>query len=311
MPIANRTRQSLLLATGLFVLATAASAEAAGPISVGTIRISSQTTRPDPAPPQMQYTPDVYGTGQPGNLALQNPPYSGHGCNSCQGCNSCSTGNCGQTCRRKGTWWGLCHGFNCAGECWKNAVDCPDDCEGGSCEGGEYDPAVARAERLRRRYGYFCPEGCCGKGCPRIGTYHMAYSVYPPYSDPRDHRIYAAHGYGVPMAVPLAPNVRHTYNFSWGIPASRLTPVSRYIPEGVYADPALAFSGAGYPPPPGYTHPHAMTAYGYGAWNGYGYGYAPATGAAPAQAGTNPAGDAPAGAPAAPKNDLPPADSSK
>lgn len=55
----------------------------------------------------------------------------------------------------------------------------------------------------------------------------MTYPVNPYYADARDARIYAAQGYGAPMAVPLAPNVRHTYNYGWGIPSSRITPLSQ------------------------------------------------------------------------------------
>ena len=80
------------------------------------------------------------------------------------------------------------------------------------------------------KYGYFHPTGCCGEGCPHTSTYHLVYAANPRYFDKRDGRVYAAQGYGVPMAVPLAPNVRHTYNYSWGIPSSRLTPVSRISP---------------------------------------------------------------------------------
>ena len=74
----------------------------------------------------------------------------------------------------------------------------------------------------------------CGKlgyftGCnqPIVGTYAMGYPLNPDYFDPRDWSVYAAQGYGTPVAVPLAPQVEHTYNYGWGIPASRLTPISR------------------------------------------------------------------------------------
>ena len=73
------------------------------------------------------------------------------------------------------------------------------------------------------------PTGCCGEGCPLVGRYHMTYAADPGYADARDGKLYSAQGYGVPVTVPLAPNVRHTYNYSWGIPASRLTPISNPI----------------------------------------------------------------------------------
>ncbi|MFO1021909.1 MAG: hypothetical protein U0903_14635 [Planctomycetales bacterium] len=53
-------------------------------------------------------------------------------------------------------------------------------------------------------------------------------AVNPGYSDPRDSELYSAQGYGVPIAVPLAPVVRDTYNYGWGMPASRLTPVATH-----------------------------------------------------------------------------------
>ncbi|MFN0197745.1 MAG: hypothetical protein ACKVT0_13455, partial [Planctomycetaceae bacterium] len=81
-------------------------------------------------------------------------------------------------------------------------------------------------DHFRCKFGYFIPTGCCGKGCPIAGRYGMVYAVEPNYFDPRDGQIFAAQGTGVPMAVPLAPNVGYTYNYSWGIPSSRLTPLS-------------------------------------------------------------------------------------
>jgi len=99
------------------------------------------------------------------------------------------------------------------------------DCEGDGCRSGR------RHHSLRHKFGYFHPTGCCGGGCPVAGKYDMVYSANPTYFDPRDGRLYAAQGYNAPMAVPLAPNVRYSYNYGWGVPSSRLTPVSRVAPE--------------------------------------------------------------------------------
>ena len=60
--------------------------------------------------------------------------------------------------------------------------------------------------------------------CP-VGVYCHAHAVNANYFDPRDGRLYAAQGYGIPVSVPLAPQVDFTYNYGWGIPASRLTPI--------------------------------------------------------------------------------------
>jgi len=96
---------------------------------------------------------------------------------------------------------------------------------GSPCENGTYgdfeNGCNCPACRLRR--------GECRKNDLHAGsgTYDIVYAVNPCYFDRRDGRVYAAYGYGVPMAVPLAPNVEYTYNFGWGVPSGRLTPVSR------------------------------------------------------------------------------------
>ena len=59
-----------------------------------------------------------------------------------------------------------------------------------------------------------------------IGSYRMVYPVDPRYVDPRDSKVYGAQGAGIPIVVPLAPNVGSTYNYGSGLPASRLTPIS-------------------------------------------------------------------------------------
>lgn len=84
-------------------------------------------------------------------------------------------------------------------------------------------------EFFRCKFGYFIPTGCGGKGCPPFGHYKMTYAVDPYQFDQRDGRLYGAQGYGVPIAVPLAPTVRQTYNYGWGVPSSRVTPVTRIV----------------------------------------------------------------------------------
>jgi hypothetical protein len=78
----------------------------------------------------------------------------------------------------------------------------------------------------------FEESGGGGAGVPLLGHYCMTYPVNPAYFDGRDGQVYAAQGYGGPVSVPLAPVVRHTYNFGWGIPSSRLTPISHPVPPG-------------------------------------------------------------------------------
>ncbi len=61
----------------------------------------------------------------------------------------------------------------------------------------------------------------------RFGKYNVAYEANPWHFDARDGRVYAAQGLGMPAAMPLAPNVQKTFNFGWGTPVSRLTPIWR------------------------------------------------------------------------------------
>ncbi len=111
------------------------------------------------------------------------------------------------------------------------------------------------------------PNGCGGKGCPPIGVYQMTYPVNPDYFDGRDGNVHAAQGYGVPIAVPLAPVVRHQYNYSWGVPASRITHISNHAPHQMQGPNAVY----GY---------HGSQYAGPGAYSGQGgTGYGPGTGA--------------------------------
>jgi hypothetical protein len=84
---------------------------------------------------------------------------------------------------------------------------------------------------LHGKLAYFTPMGNGGEGLPKDGWYHLVYPADPNYFDQRDGQVYAAQGWGVPMSVPLAPTVRHTMNYSSGMPASRLTPISYGVPS--------------------------------------------------------------------------------
>ena len=88
----------------------------------------------------------------------------------------------------------------------------------------------ARNQRLADHlFGWLVPSGCCGQGCPPVGKYCVTYADNPGYADPRDGgQPYGVQGYGVPMTVPLAPTVRQAYNYSWGTPSSRITPLGSY-----------------------------------------------------------------------------------
>jgi hypothetical protein len=93
----------------------------------------------------------------------------------------------------------------------------------GGCPGGCYGLCAY----LRCKFGCFIPTGGGGPGLPWVGHYSRVYPVNPAYSDPRDGQVWTAQGYGIPVSVPLAPVVGHTWDYSWGVPSSRLTPISR------------------------------------------------------------------------------------
>jgi hypothetical protein len=81
------------------------------------------------------------------------------------------------------------------------------------------------------KFGCLCPSGNGGAGAPLCGCYSRVYPQDVGYFDQRDGQLYAAQGYGVPIAVPLAPVVGHAYNYGWGVPSSRLTPISHVAPR--------------------------------------------------------------------------------
>lgn len=179
---------------------------------------------------------------------------AGKGCGPQCG-NDCARGDCGNGACGNGRC-GAC-GNGCGGDCgktpwWKKGVWNVFRNNSGDASCGCGDP-VCRCGRAGSLWGargcgcgngYGCGCGPCGHGCGRrhgsghhrccwpIVSYDIRYPVNPQYVDRRNGRLYSAQGYGMPMAVPLAPNVGHTYNYGWGIPASRLTPTSR--PADVY-----------------------------------------------------------------------------
>jgi hypothetical protein len=71
------------------------------------------------------------------------------------------------------------------------------------------------------------------------------------YVDPRDTELYSAQGYDIPVAVPLAPVVKHTYNYGWGVPSSRLTRVGaryeQWHPNTPFSQSGSPFVGGVYP----------------------------------------------------------------
>ncbi len=147
------------------------------------------------------------------------------GCNSGYGCNSghgCDNGACCYGSGYNSRMNSLFAGSACSG----TGSKCRDFWRGQSLS---FQAKNARlADHL---FGWMIPSGCCGQGCPPAGKYRITYADQPGYSDQRDGQMYAAQGYGMPMTVPLAPNVHQQYNYGWGIPSSRLTPISNYNPN--------------------------------------------------------------------------------
>ncbi len=83
--------------------------------------------------------------------------------------------------------------------------------------------SAALNAQLHAKLAYFVPSGCGGAGCPPIGFYNLVYPANPWHIDRRDTQIYANPATGVPMVVPLPPNVEHVMHYSDDTPSSRLT----------------------------------------------------------------------------------------
>ena len=165
-------------------------------------------------------------------------------CDPCYG-GMCDAGNCNMGSCYTQTDCNSCYsGGNANGMNggWGNSCDsCQDPCYGGrgrngrKCRDGRNPSYAEKCKESNnclcdRLFGWMIPSGNCGQGSPWLGKYHMTYADQPSYIDPRDTQLYAAQGYGMPMTVPLAPNVHHAYNYSSGMPASRITHIGNYNP---------------------------------------------------------------------------------
>lgn len=157
---------------------------------------------------------------------------SGHG-SGMRGCrNGCNCGRCGgRDCygsNRRNRWNGQGNGATL----FAGSVDSG---TGSACRDLYHGQAMSyhnkNARLADKLFGWMIPSGCGGQGCPPCGKYHMTYAEQPDYINPNDTQIYATHQYGMPITVPLAPNVNHTYNYSAGIPSSRITTIGNYNPQ--------------------------------------------------------------------------------
>jgi hypothetical protein len=102
---------------------------------------------------------------------------------------------------------------------------------GWPCNSCGYNTGYDMLGYFHSKFGFFCPSGAGGPGSPFFGKYARVYPQDVNHFDGRDGQLFAAQGYGAPMAVPLAPVVGHTYNYGWGVPSSRLTPISHLAPR--------------------------------------------------------------------------------
>ena len=149
------------------------------------------------------------------------------GCHPCQ-CNPCQCGARGSFCNGS---FGDSHRDH-VNTLFARPVDSGTGSVSRDCWRGQSMSFRNKNARLANLlFGWLVPSGCCGQGCPPVGAYHVTYADQPDYIDQRDTQLYAAQGYGMPMTVPLAPNVNHAYNYSAGIPASRVTHIGNYNPQ--------------------------------------------------------------------------------
>jgi len=135
-------------------------------------------------------------------------------------CSACGGRGCGR-CRRGGR-----HGA-CANQHW--LARCLGNHAAAHRARNRYASAAA-CQYFRCKFGFLIHDGNGGVGSPLFGHYSIVYPADPNYFDGRDGQVYAAQGYGGAVSVPLAPTVRNAYNYSWGVPSSRITPVSNTTP---------------------------------------------------------------------------------
>lgn len=210
------------------------------PVAADTAKVvqtSMQQVQPTPTPNAPAPSAMSVATAPGGNGACATCT----GCQECQGCQGMDTFDLSSARDRRrlrrmsrgGDGWMYGErgrfGGRLGGSAWGDDYglggDCDDGCNSHSCCccGCSHE---AICNYLRCKFGYFIPTGGGGKGVPWAGCYSRVYPVDPYYRDARDGQAWAAQGYGIPMAVPLAPVVGHAYDYSWGVPSSRLTPIS-------------------------------------------------------------------------------------
>ena len=107
-------------------------------------------------------------------------------------------------------------------------------CNPCQCNGGHHGPGNGNygdGSLFDCLFGWTIPSGNCGQGLPLFGKYHTTYADRPDYVNPADTQLYGAGQYGMPITVPLAPTVNYQYNYSSGVPASRITTIGTWNPQ--------------------------------------------------------------------------------
>ena len=195
---------------------------------------------------------DVYGGDCNGGDCYGGWGMESGGCN----CGQCNGGSC--QCNNSGSCDGDCEGKRMPNREFKKLLKSQRDCRYGngyqkrlkllagavpydSCNPmrwpkrfwrGQQMNYLARNQHLSNAlFGWMIPSGCGGQGCPPVGKYQVTYADDPGYANGQDQMKYGAQGYGTHVTVPLAPTVRYGYNYSWGTPSSRLTPIGTYDPQ--------------------------------------------------------------------------------
>lgn len=180
-----------------------------------------------------------------GGSACGNSPSYGNCDSSCpsgkckgSACRSCQTCNNGKNKRgRKSDNCDSCYGDGYNDRMCTLFAQAPSNNCGTRQRGAWWHAQTSNYQRRNQKlsdhlFGWMIPSGCGGQGCPPFGKYHVTYANDPAYADARDGQAYGAQGYGTHMNVPMAPNVRQSYNYSWGTPASRITPIGQYAGPG-------------------------------------------------------------------------------
>jgi hypothetical protein len=135
---------------------------------------------------------------------------------------------------------------DCDDECPEDGASCPRErrlcrwCQGRGCQ-----HCQSRGCRWCQGRGCQC---CLGGGGWNGGGWYKPLNGY--YCDPRDTRLYSAQGYNVPVTVPLAPVVRGSFNYGWGIPSARLSQAGGYAawrPDQPFSQTGGRLPGGIYP----------------------------------------------------------------